>query len=89
LDVKIEDLNDVGMAQAGDGAGFTLKPRQEFFLLHQVGAENFDGYEAVESGVVGFVNLRHASASDGFEQAIFAEHSPCQVGWLHEFSGVW
>jgi len=71
LDIEIEDLNDVMVAQAGDGARFALETRQELFFFHKVGAQDFDGYVAIELRMVGPVDLGHAAAPQRFRTRYF------------------
>ncbi len=73
LDIEVEDLHNGGMPQPGDGARLAPEAAQEFVLFYQVGTQHFDGHVAVKLRVAGAIDLRHAAAPEGFEDAIFAE----------------
>ena len=75
------------MAQPGDGVGFAAEARQEFVVFHQVGAQHLDRHVAVELRVVGPVDLGHAAASEGFEDAIFSNGLTFEC-WGHVVSPV-
>jgi len=62
-----------------------LAPRLPFFLSGEVRGEDFDGDEAVEAGLVGFVNLGHAAAPEALLQLVFAEYASREVGHRRDY----
>ena len=64
---------DVGMVEAGDGAGFAFEAGAEVFALGDVVGEDFDGDGAVEAGVFGFVDFAYAAGADGGDDFVRAE----------------
>ena len=76
--IGVEDLDDMGVVELGDGLGLAFEPDEE-----EVGVENFDDDEAIEAGVVGFVDFGHAAAPEALLQSVFAERPAgevCHVG---------
>jgi hypothetical protein len=70
----------VGVVEARDGLRFAFEAAQEVGGLGEVRVEDFDSDEAVEAGVVGFVNLGHAAAPEALLQLVFAEGATGEVG---------
>jgi len=83
LHVEVVDLDDVGVAEGGHGACLPAETRQEFLLLHQVGAQHLDRHVPVELRVVGLVDLGHPAATERLEDAVFAERLTFQGGEDH------
>ncbi len=44
--IEVEDLDDVGMAQLGDGCGFFLEAHHELGVIRQVSVDHFDCHHA-------------------------------------------
>ena len=65
LVADVVEGTDVGVVEAGDGAGFAFEAGAEVFALGDVVGEDFDGDGAVETGVFGFVDFAHAAGSNG------------------------
>ncbi len=55
----IVNLADVGVVEGGDGSGFPLEA-----FVETLGG-NFDGYVAIEAGVVGSIDFAHAARAEG------------------------
>jgi hypothetical protein len=55
------------MIQRGDGSGFAL----ETFV--ELGLGNFDGNQAIQAGVFGFVDITHSARTNGREDFVRAE----------------
>jgi hypothetical protein len=87
LDIEVEDLHDMGVAEAGDGLRFALETPEEIRGFSEVRMKDFDGDEAVEAGVVSFVNLGHAAATEAFLNLVFSEGAPGEVGHGGDYSG--
>ena len=64
---------DVRMVELGDGFGFALETGLELGAFGEVLGKDLDGNGAVEAGVRGFVDLAHATGSDGSEYLVGAE----------------
>ena len=56
---------DVRMLQAGNGFGFAIETGAQFGVGAEVRRKNFDGNDALETSVAGFVDLSHAAGADG------------------------
>jgi len=56
---------DVRMLQAGNGFGFAIETGAEFSVGAEMRRENFDGNDALEASIAGFVDLAHAAGADG------------------------
>jgi hypothetical protein len=61
---------DVGMIQARDGTGFSLKSFPQFSTISKMVRQNFDGDDTVQTGVFGAVNLTHPSGTHSGEDFI-------------------
>ncbi len=59
-----------GMVEGGGGASFALEAFQGLGIVGDVFGEEFQGYEAAEAGVFGFVDDAHATAAEFFDDAI-------------------
>ena len=62
---KIIDLDDVGMAQGGNGLGFTPKPFGKFWVFLQAPIDDFDSGITSQFGVGPFVNAGHTTRTNG------------------------
>jgi len=58
------DGGEVGVAQGGQGPGFTAQPVQPLPVVGQLPGEDLDGHRTVEFRVVSPVDLAHAERSD-------------------------
>ena len=56
---------DVRMLQAGNGFGFAIETGAEFGVCAEMRRENFDGDDALETSVAGFVDFSHAAGAHG------------------------
>ena len=70
MHVEVEDLDDVGMAQAGDVLGFALEAGDEVLVGGQELVHELDGDVAVEIGLVRLIHLSHAAPAEVFDDAI-------------------
>ncbi len=63
----IVELADVGVVEGGDDSRFALEAFGEVFF------GDFDGYDAVEARVAGFVDFAHASGAERSQDFVGAE----------------
>jgi len=59
--------------QLRNGLGLTLESGLALGALGEMLGEDFDGDDAIQAGVVGFVDLAHAAGSNGSEDLVGAE----------------
>ena len=75
----IVDGADVGVVECGGSLGFALKAGEGLGIAGNLFGEKFEGDEAAEAGVFGFVDNTHATASKLFDDAVvgdgFANHA--------------
>ena len=86
LGVEVVDLQDVGMAQTGDGVRLALEAANEILVLGHVRVQDFEGDVAVEAGLVRLVDLRHPALAEQRDEVIFSECLTDEVG--HEGPGL-
>ena len=63
-----EDLDDVGVADAGGDVGFAFELAEAAVILAEVWVEDFEGEDAAEGVVVGFEDAAHAAEAEGAEE---------------------
>ena len=56
----------------GDGDGFFFKAADEFGVVGEVAVDEFDGYDAAQVGVGGFIDGGHAALTEQFFDAVTA-----------------
>ncbi len=61
LNVKVIHLNDVGVAQRGDGFGLTLKTSEKILPFGQMTIEHLNRCVAFQAGMIGFIYLGHTA----------------------------
>ena len=66
------DRADVGVIERGGCFRFPLEALAAFFILEQVGGEEFQRYGAVELGVLGFVDNTHPAFTEFFGDSVVA-----------------
>ena len=64
---------DVGVIEGGGGAGFALEAFESGAIFGHIVGEEFQGDEATEGGVFGFVDHAHAAATEFFDNAIVGD----------------
>ena len=69
----VVDGADVGMVESGGGFGFAAKAAERLRIFGEVVGKKFQGDEAVEAGVLSFVDDSHASAAEHLEDAVVGE----------------
>ena len=74
--VEVEDLDDVGVAEARDGLGLTAEALEEVGILGEAGAHDLERDRALERGKVGLVHRGHAALSEGRDDLVPAEGRP-------------
>jgi hypothetical protein len=67
------DGADIGMIQRGRGAGFAAETFERLRITDEIFGKEFDGDEAAEFGVFGFVDDTHASAAEFFNDAVMGD----------------
>src|SRR5206468_4852167 len=70
LVAEVEDLQDVRMLETGDRPRLLLEALAVERVVGEEVGEDLDRHVAVESGVVGAVDGRHAAAADALEQTV-------------------
>ena len=65
--IGVEDLDDIGMAEARRGLSFTAKAAHRFLVLQAVFADDLDGKDAAILQTPGAIDDPHAAAADLFE----------------------
>ncbi len=73
LDTEIVHLDNVGMAQAGDGGCLALEPSAKLFVGRKAGCEHLDGNVAVQQWLVPLVDFGHPSLAQRSQDAIVAQ----------------
>ena len=80
--VEIEDLDDMRVAQLGDGGGFFFEAGEELGIARQVRVDHLDRHDAFQVGVVGLVNRRHATLPEQLVDAVApAQGLPAHLVW--------
>ena len=70
----VEDGDDMGVAELRGGPGLPAEARDESWVLGECGAHHLEGYRAIESGVDGLVDGRHATPGDPGHHLVAAVH---------------
>ncbi len=76
----VVDDDDVGVVESGGGFGFLGEAALALGVVHAVRREEFEGDEAVEVGVAGFVDNAHAALAEFFEDVVMGERGTGQRG---------
>lgn len=71
--------DDVGVIESGDGLGFLYEAETAVGIGSHAGGERFDGDEAIEARVAGFVDFAHAAGADSFEELVLEDGS--RIHW--------
>ena len=61
---------DIGVVQGGGGASFAAEAFKRVGVTHEIVGKKFEGDEAAEIEILGFVDDAHAAAADFFQDAI-------------------
>src|SRR5512140_306984 len=61
------------MIQRGDAAGFLLETLEATSVFGEGFGKDFDGYRAIETAVMGTINLAHSSSTYAFHYFIRAQ----------------
>jgi hypothetical protein len=61
---NVVDGADAGVVEGGGGVGFAAKTFKGVRIVRHVRREKFQGDEAVEAGVRGFVDFTHSSGAE-------------------------
>jgi hypothetical protein len=73
----IEQFDDVGMAEGGDGSCFALEALLKIGLTGNVGTDDFNSDITVNGGLASAIDRRHTACAQDFEDAILiAENLP-------------
>ena len=80
--LNVVDRADVGMVQRGGGAGFALKAFECLRIVGDVIGKKFEGDEAAELGVFGFVDDAHSAAAEFFDDAVMRDGLSDQGGGI-------
>src|SRR3990172_581902 len=75
----VVDGHNVRMIELGDGARFALEALAELGILGEVRRENFDSDVALQAGLVGFVDARHAAFAQKLKDFVLAECAADQI----------
>ena len=67
---------DVGMIQRGGGLGFTLEAAKGLWVFGNLIRKEFEGHEAVEFHVLGFVDDAHPAAAQLLDDAVVRDGLP-------------
>ncbi len=78
----VENGDDVGMAQGGDGAGLVLEVLDEVLVGGVLGAQDLDGDVALERGFQGTEHTAHAALGYLVGDDVMAEVTPGGRGHL-------
>jgi hypothetical protein len=73
---KIINMDDMAVAEAGDGPRLLLEPRPEVGIDGQFGADEFEGHVAVEARLVRLVHLGHAAFAQFLYQLVLSNGLP-------------
>jgi len=66
---------DVRVVQRRNRARFAFETLAELGVVGEMSAENFESDDAIEAGVLGFINLAHTAGTDGADDLIGTEAS--------------
>ncbi len=69
----LEDGDDVRVVQGGDGLGLILEPTEIVIGGEGAGPDQFEGDDAVEADLAGFVDDTHATLTEDLQQFVIAE----------------
>jgi hypothetical protein len=79
----VEDRENAGMIESGGGAGFLGEALQAIAIGGKRGWENFYGYGAIKTGIVGAIHFAHSACADrrlNFVGAELRARGQCHVG---------
>jgi hypothetical protein len=76
------------MVEGGGGAGFAFESFQRLGIVGDLFGEEFEGYEAAEARVFGFVHDAHATAAEFFDDAIVRDRLADQGGRVGHVRGI-
>ncbi len=74
--IDLVNRADVGMVQGGRRLGFPNEALTGVVVAGQLRGKKLEGHEAVELGVLGFVDDPHAAPAELLEHAIVGDRSP-------------
>jgi len=83
----VEDGQDVGVHEPGDGLGLLLEPRAEVLLVDEVGRQDLDRHMAAQGGLHSLVDERHAALPDPLHDLVGAEALTLQLADARRTSG--
>ena len=66
----VVDRHDVGVGQLSDCLGLRVEPAAEILVLGQVGLQNLDSHQTVETVALRLVDHRHAACADALQDLI-------------------
>ena len=67
MEADIEDSHDVRMIQRGGGAGLLLEPLEALWCRRDARGQDFDRHVAIETQIVGPVDLAHTACAQRAE----------------------
>ena len=88
----VVDGADVGMIQRGGGACFTFEAFERLWVVGEIVGEKFEGDEAAEARVFGFVDHAHSATAEFFDDAVMRDCLADEAGRLRHrgrFYGAW
>jgi hypothetical protein len=89
LVTDLENGNDIRMPQRGNGLSFSLKALIEFIRGERPSQEEFDGREAMEFNMAGFVDDSHTAVRDFFEDFVITETARSPLRKRDKAARVW
>ena len=79
---------DVGMIERGRGFGFATEAFEGLGIVGDVVGKEFQGNEAVEARVFGFINYAHSAATEFFENAVVGDGPTEKRGGLRHVGRI-
>src|SRR5450755_815060 len=67
-------MTDIGMAEAGNGAGFAVKALAKVWVRGEVTGQDLDGNGAVQAGVAGTIHFAHSARAHRGLNLVRPEH---------------
>src|SRR5262245_51954010 len=88
--VEVEDDDDVGMVELGDGLGFALEARDDLRLRGQHGrSDDLDGHDALQAQLNGLVDVAHPALANLLQKAEWADDKSFTLPFEQELLLKW
>jgi len=84
----VVDGADIGVVESGGGFGFAAEALEGLAVGGEFFGEKFEGDEAIEAGVLRFVNHTHTATAEAFENAVVGDSSADEVAGVGHVAAI-